>query len=285
METSGTETPKRAASAFQKAIAASFVLSPRRRQVLRKPQLKAFYRLLNWIEGDGDLRFMNYGYDPGAAEPLKLEPADERDRYGIQLYHRVASGADLSGREVLEVGCGRGGGSSFLMRYLQPRSVVGVDFVPGAVEYCRRQHAVPGLEFRVGDAEQLPFADASFDVVVNVESSHCYGSVPKFLGEVARVLRPGGMFLFADMRQRWCVELLGEQIRAAGLTIVEMEDLTPGTLRGLKLDAGHRLNIIRQKTPFLLRPVITAFSGLEGTPIRDRFTTGAWQYLRYTARK
>lgn len=51
-----------------------------------------------------------------------------------------------------------------------------------------------------GDAEKLPLADASFDAVLNVESSHCYGNVETFFREAARVLRPDGRFLFADFR-------------------------------------------------------------------------------------
>ena len=61
---------------------------------------------------------------------------------------------------------------------------------------------MPGLAFEVGDAERMPFPDASFDAVVNVESSHCYPSMPAFLSEVRRVLRPGGHFLYADLRPR-----------------------------------------------------------------------------------
>ena len=53
-----------------------------------------------------------------------------------------------------------------------------------------------------GDAESLPFGDEMFDAVVNVESSHCYGSTPAFLAQVKRVLRCGGHFLFADLLDR-----------------------------------------------------------------------------------
>ena len=49
-------------------------------------------------------------------------------------------------------------------------------------------------------AESLPLGDASVDVLVNVESSHCYGNFQKFIAEVHRVLKVGGVFLFADFR-------------------------------------------------------------------------------------
>ena len=63
-----------------------------------------------------DWRFMNYGFsdEESGQAPLALQPADEENRFAIQLYHHVASAADLNGLDVLEVGCGRGGGASFL---------------------------------------------------------------------------------------------------------------------------------------------------------------------------
>jgi ubiquinone/menaquinone biosynthesis C-methylase UbiE len=59
---------------------------------------------------------------------------------------------------------------------------------------------LPGLDFVQGDAENLPFPDESFDAVLNVEASHANPRFPRFIAEVARVLRPGGHFLYADMR-------------------------------------------------------------------------------------
>src|SRR5204863_875878 len=126
---------------------------------------------------------------------LPLDGADEVNRYSIQLYHHLARTVNMDGARVLEVGCGRGGGCSYLARYQQPASVLGIDFSAKAIAFCNRVHAVPGLTFQQGDAESLPCETGTFDVVLNVESSHCYGSVPAFLGEVFRVLRPGGYFL------------------------------------------------------------------------------------------
>ena len=56
------------------------------------------------------------------------------------------------------------------------------------------------IEFIQGSAERLPFGDEDFDVVINTESSHTYGSVAGFLSEVERVLQPGGYLLLADLR-------------------------------------------------------------------------------------
>jgi ubiquinone/menaquinone biosynthesis C-methylase UbiE len=59
----------------------------------------------------------------------------------------------------------------------------GVDLAPEAVAFSRRAHRRPGADFKVGDAEHLPFDDQSFDAVINIESSHTYPNLRAFLAE------------------------------------------------------------------------------------------------------
>ena len=66
-----------------------------------------WYNTLARKDDAGELLFMNYGYADDSA-PLTLAPADEPYRYPLQLYRQVVSGLDLAGRDVLEVGSGRG---------------------------------------------------------------------------------------------------------------------------------------------------------------------------------
>ena len=61
---------------------------------------------------------------------LPLAESDEPNRYSIQLYHRVAAQVDLTGKRVLEVSCGHGGGASYVMRTLGPASYTGLDLNP-----------------------------------------------------------------------------------------------------------------------------------------------------------
>lgn len=62
---------------------------------------------------------MNYGYAPleGEDDRLVLEPADEYNRSYIYLYEHLLSGVAVEGKEMLEVGCGRGGGAEYIARY------------------------------------------------------------------------------------------------------------------------------------------------------------------------
>lgn len=58
-----------------------------------------------------------------------------------------------------------------------------------------------------GRAERLPIRDASVDILLNVESSHLYADMDAFLREVFRVLKPGGYFCWADLRDSALVTL------------------------------------------------------------------------------
>src|SRR2546423_14007135 len=66
--------------------------------------------------------------------------------------------------------------------------------------------------------------DNSVDAIINLESSHCYGSMTKFLSEVYRVLRPDGHFLFSDHRDHDKLNLLREQLKDSSLRLVKETD-------------------------------------------------------------
>lgn len=232
--------------------------------------------------------FMNFGFVPPDGDAPALEPRDEPDRLSIQLYHRVASAIDLRSRRVLEIGSGRGGGAAFLARYHGPAHVTGADFSAHAVALSRAFHAgVPNLDFAEGDAERLPFPDASFDAVVNVESSHCYGSMDRFLHEVGRVLRPGGCFLFADFRAAAEVPDLMRTLDAQpGWQRVDHEDITAAVVTALEAGDAHKRKLIAD---IVRRPRVRKgageFAGLVGSRIHDAFRRREMVYVRAAYRR
>lgn len=243
----------------------------------RKWAWRGLYNMLSRVWRDDDWRFMNYGYVP-EGDPFALDPDDEPERPFIGLYHQAVDGLDLQGRDVLEVGSGRGGGSRWMARTTAARSVTGLDYSPATVRRARALCAdTPSLAFRVGDAEALPFADASFDVVVNIESSHCYANVAGFAEEVARVLRPGGIFTFADMRARSMLEGLDRDLGASGLALVEERDLTAGVLSAL--DAADARKQARIKRNRLLSRFMKEFAGTRGSLLYKGLQSGSVVYL------
>jgi SAM-dependent methyltransferase len=246
---------------------------------------RTWYQFLATRYRDPSWTFMNYGYRSPAGEtgrpPPVLDAADEPDRSCIQLYDLVAGAAPLAGREVLEVGCGRGGGAAYVARYLRPRRMVGLDLSARAVALCRQRFDLPGLSFEVGDAERLPFGDASFDAVVNVESSHCYGRVAAFLGEVRRVLRPGGVFLYADFRPE--AELAGwlAALRDARFELREERDLTLGVVAALEADDDRKRALIARLVDRPLTGIFREFAALRGSELHDQLRRGAFRYCGF----
>lgn len=234
-----------------------------------------------------DWTFMNYGFQPGyKSETPVLDEEDECNRYFIQLYHYVATGANIEGKQVLEVGSGRGGGASYIKRYLHPMSMIGIDFSERAINFCRERHQVEGLSFRQGDAESLPFEDATFDTVVNVESSHCYGSMEKFVAEVYRVLRPKGYFLFADLRNRDTSEKLQAQLTSSGLRVLKKVDITGNVLSALDAYNEKKLALIQNiLSAAWFRKPFQEFAGAKGSQIYKRFKDRTMVYHHYVLEK
>jgi SAM-dependent methyltransferase len=235
-----------------------------------------------------DWTFMNYGFQaPPTEPPLPLSPADEVDRLCISLYDRVTRDIDLIGLNIMEVGSGRGGGASFIARYRQTASVLGLDYSREASAFCERRHAeVPNLRFQVGDAENLPLEDGVFDAVINVESSHCYGDVERFFSEVERVLRPGGHFLFADLREPAEMEQLKSQLRSSsGLEVIAEENISAGVVAALEADDQRKRRLIHDLVPPAIRPLFEEFAGLQNGTIHNGLKNGGLVYWRLVLRK
>lgn len=122
-------------------------------------------------------------------------------RYLIYLFHLATYRFALQyvrGKNVLDYGCGSGYGSHFLAD--QCRLVKGVDISGEAIEYASSHYQADNLEFSViAPSEQapLPFSDSSFEVVVSFQVIEHISNIDSYLGEIFRVLTPGGVFICA----------------------------------------------------------------------------------------
>jgi ubiquinone/menaquinone biosynthesis C-methylase UbiE len=127
----------------------------------------------------------------------------ESDGFSEELYYYALQSTQRDAprpRRMLEVGCGPGWGLDLISRLEKDSSFVGLDLSPRAIEFASKRSANnQRLKFVQGDAEALPFGDAEFDVVLNIESSHNYPNPEKFFAEAVRVLKPGGYIVHADM--------------------------------------------------------------------------------------
>jgi SAM-dependent methyltransferase len=253
--------------------------------VFKKALWRSWYEYLAASQRAPEWTFMNYGFADASLPPLALESTDEPDRYFIQLYHHVATAVDLRGKSVLEIGSGRGGGASFIKRYLRPAHVIGVDLSKNAVALANATHQVAGLEFRVADAERLPFNEGAFDAVINVESSHCYPAFENFLAEVRRVLAPGGHFLYADFRGRADVDSWRAQLQDSGMTILRERDITRNIIAALERDDQRKLDLIRRLIPRVLQKSFLDFAAVRGSAVFEAFCAGGLVYESFVLQK
>jgi arsenite methyltransferase len=106
------------------------------------------------------------------------------------------------GEAVLDIGCGAGVDSIITAKLAGPSgAVTGIDLVPEMLARARENARLAGVDnvtFQESSAEQLPFPDNSFEVVISNGVFNLVVDKVKALGEVYRVLKPGGRFMLAD---------------------------------------------------------------------------------------
>ena len=254
--------------------------------VFRKIIWKPFYEILAKKFRIDGWHFMNYGYSYGPDEPLLyLRPDDEINRYPVQLYHYLASKVDIEGKEILEVGSGRGGGSSYINRYLCPQKITALDVAHNAIKWAKEHHREKNIEFIQGNAENLPFADQAFEVVLNVESCHAYASVPKFLWEVKRVLQPSGYFLCTDLRSQPGMIKLKETLVASGMELISEEDITWNVILAIEEENSTKEQRIKQHVAKWLQPAFNQFAGIKGSKIHRDLQSRSLVYHSFVLRK
>lgn len=253
-----------------------FVLGP-----IRKAMWQAWYPFLTKKLRNEDVTFLNYAFEESPPWGLPLSEEDLPNRACIQLYHHVAAQTDLKGKTVLEVSCGHGGGASYIKKTFHPQSYTGLDLNPKGIAFCKARHTAEGLQFVQGDAQALPFDDASLDAIINVEASHCYPSFPKFLEEVHRVLKPGGSFLYADFRFSDRFEEWDHAIQNAPLQIQSQRDISAQVVNGMDLNSDRSQELVQSLLPKFLHGPAADFAGVRGSRIYEALKHGNMAYKSY----
>ena len=131
----------------------------------------------------------------------------------------------------------------------------------------------------------LPFPADSFDAVVNVESSHCYGSFEAFLREVNRVLKPGGHFLYADFRDQAKLDSWREQLRGSGMKLLLKANITPNVLAALDADDERKLALMEKLIPKQILGSFKDFAAVKGSLVYEEFRSGGMQYFQFLLQK
>lgn len=247
---------------------------------------KVTYEVLAKRVPAAEWQFMNYGYVPSPSEPpLQVQDDPQVQKYPLQMYHYLALKTDLQGKEVLEVGSGRGGGAKHVANALKPASYIGLDLAQNAVDLANKLHPLPNLKFIQGSAEQIPLGDNSVDVVLNVESCHAYGSVEKFISEVKRVLRPGGSLALVDFRDSDKMDILRQQLKNSGLQWIEEENITSNVVQAIQAEDEVKKARIKKLFPPKWQKLFGEFAGVVGSTFHTKLGNGTKVYHRFVLRK
>ena len=171
----------------------------------------------------------------------------------------IGTRGSLNQRRVLEIGCGRGVGVEILLS-LGAEHVTGFDLDPKMITLAQKRLEIFGDRARVfvGDAEAIDSPDASFDAVVDYGVIHHIPQWQKALREIARVLKPGGIFYFEDLLKglisTWpaprlfdhpqATQFYGRELRieleAAGLHVQRWRQLGNWMVAGRAIRSSHQ---------------------------------------------
>ena len=160
----------------------------------RKQEIVEHYTDSNLIYGKENLyNFMNHGYSP----PYKfLKNYHKIFRHSASLYINLLENINVEKKDLLDIGCGRGGGVDVYRQYFPFSRIVACDITPAQINHCKQN--IKNVEFHIMDADDLKFENHSFDIITNVESSHHYANKPTFFNKVYHLLKPNGVFLYTD---------------------------------------------------------------------------------------
>lgn len=259
---------------------------PLARQSLDKRSLRGFYDSVSQALDATPLgefsRFLNYGYADSPEDRAVVDvPAGTLDRASVKLVLELVGDHDLRDRLVLDVGSGRGGTIATLLEHFAPRLAVGVELSWYAVRFCRRSSGDARAHFVVGDAQRLPVATGSFDVVTSVESAHCYPDTHAFHAEVHRVLRHGGTFLYTDILPSNSLGWRQADLISLGFGLEVERDITRQVLVACDRIALQRLSSFDAASDAHLRD----FLAVDGSPTYEAMRTGSSTYVIWRMRR
>ncbi len=168
---------------------------------------------------------------------------------------------EVGGKDLLEIGCGNGVQAKYIKEVGGLKFVTGVDLDEASIDIATQQQKEKNIKdmlFIVDDAQVLGSIDKeSMDFVVSIESAFHYPDKDAFMQQVARVLKPGGKFLVADLlttrrskdagvrkfwkgkmvHHHWNLERYHERFGESQLYVEDTLDITDRVLKGFE---GYR---------------------------------------------
>ncbi len=252
---------------------------------LKRPKwlAKQWYNCVSYLCGKvfSDFDFMNYGYSSTDTDKESIN--EKHELYQKQLYNHLFSMHSSDSHDklrVLEIGSGRGGGANYLATTFKLKEMVGLDISDKAIVYCTDKFgSTENLSFIQGESENVPFDDGYFDIVINVESSHCYPNLEKTFSEIKRVLKKDGSFLITDYRYSDKIDDLHKLLEKF-FSVSQKNNITSNVVNSLNKDNKRKEEIIDAAVvPSFLKQILKAFAGCKSGETFKDFSLGDKTYI------
>ena len=186
-----------------------------------------------FLGNDNYYNYMNHGYYP----PYKnLFDYHKIFKHQASLYLHLFDNIDTKNKSLLEIGCGRGGGINLFNRIFDFKNIEACDLNESNINHCQKY--ANGIKFKVADAENLDYEHNQFDIIINVESSHCYRNIDSFFSKVQKILKSGGVFLYTDIFEPQNI-IYVEQRLSLYFKNVKKEDITNNVMQSCEHDIEH----------------------------------------------
>lgn len=184
------------------------------------------------------MEFTGERFIPGATD---VEPTFQQKMWQEHLNRYQFAGFFVKGRDVLDLGCGVGYGSDYLMAERKPKSVTGVDISKEAIDFAKSHYKRKGLKFLISGAENILLPDRSVDVVIALELIEHVGDYKKVLAEVGRVLRKDGVFVVSTPGKK---ERPQSDFHTHEFTLEEFKEALSSKFNPVRFYSQNRLHIL-----------------------------------------
>ena len=128
-------------------------------------------------------------------------------------------GIDLSGKIIVDLGCGSGYGTGLLLKEFKPSRIIAFDIMPEQIELAKKRNL--DVDFKIGDATAIDMPDSSCDAVFDFGILHHISVWRKALSESVRVLVPGGIMFIEEPHKTFEWDEFESGIQEAGFKILE----------------------------------------------------------------
>lgn len=242
----------------------------------------------------GDVKeFWNSNPVAAAAIPHELGSKEYFEYYNklreqnesIEFSYDLHEFRNFKNKNVLDVGCGNGYVLSKFAK--EGASVFGVDITDASVDLCNKRFGFLGLDgdFRVGNAEKLPYEDNKFDCVTSMGVLHHTPDTAGAVAEIHRVLKPGGRFIIMLYnRESFAYRVrMKKESKASGKTMQQLVN----EVDGLENPLGDVYSRSEMKTLLRDFEITEMFAGLVRMQDMDRnkYNPFVYRYMKMLEKK